>query len=178
MKALLGFLILTLMPVLAPRNLVPTVNGPDVTLIWQAPELASSNAEVEPNNRLPERQHLFAPSPAQIDGSVQKSDAGQLSVSFADGSVDDFEDLFDFSIAAGGGLVTLTGLSEDTDLYLLSEASGQLEIEGESFNIGAESESITLADTLEGEFADDAITYLYVLTHSKNRETGILVLLR
>lgn len=136
----------------APRNLALTVNGPDVTLTWQAPETSSSGVEEEPNNTLAQRHHLFGPSPVQIDGSVQKSDDGQLSVSFADGSVDDFEDLFDFSIGAGGGLVTLTGLSEDTDLYLLSEASGQLEIVGESFNVGPADESITMADDLEGEF--------------------------
>ena len=180
MKALLGFRLVGLLPVLsanghkhrvsfdnglhhgvparssssstAPRNLALTVNGPDVTLTWQSPEPGSSNAEKEPNNRLDERQHLFAPSPVQIDGSVQKSDEGQLSVTFVDDTVDDFEDLFDFTIAAGGGTVALTGLSEDTDLYLLSEASGQLEIVGESFNVGPADELITLADSLEGEF--------------------------
>lgn len=137
-----------------PRNLTAGLAGAAVVLRWEAPEApgAAPAPEREPNNQPSEAQRMVGPSPSVVSGDVQAAEVGLLSVTFVDGSVDDMEDLFLFTTTAPSGEVRLTGLTNDCDLYLLSDASGTLEIVGESLGLGFESESIDMAGLPAGTY--------------------------
>ena len=110
----------------APSGLTARQTGSQVILNWQAPDLSRFStelttfrqapvAETEPNNSQTQAQPVFLNS--IISGRAEASDSGQYVLALADGSSDDFEDIFKFTLTEAKQVsIKLEYTEEDADL--------------------------------------------------------------
>lgn len=154
-----------------PTGLTATPSGTTVVLAWTPPSggtqahgfhAAGMLDEVEPNNARSTAQPLGGAAPVVVNGNAEVEDQGDLIINFTDGTTDDLEDLFVFTLTADGVTITLDDLVGDCDLYLLSP---DLMVRGTSTRIGLDGEDITDATLAAGTyflgvtlFDDDPIT--------------------
>lgn len=82
--------------------------------------------EVEPNNFPEEAQLLMGETPLAVQGQLEVDDVGGLLLNFNDGSQDDLEDLFQITLTEPGLTLELTGLTSDSDMYLLDEEASAI----------------------------------------------------
>ncbi|MBX7219889.1 MAG: NF038122 family metalloprotease [Blastocatellia bacterium] len=110
-----------------PQNLTAVRTGTRVDVKWQPPagtgqvEQAQQNlTEVEPNNGFATAQAI--PSNAVITGTAQASDAGEYVLTLADGSKDDFEDVYRLTLTQTSKVSIKLSYSPgtaDLDVWLL-----------------------------------------------------------
>lgn len=107
--------------------------------------------EVEPNDSRTQAQRLTG-SPKIVSGRAEAGDEGEIVIEYTDGNEDDLEDLYQVQVGNNGNLdITLDGLSEDCDLFLmpadLSVSEGWF-----SNNVGNASERVTRSGLAAGTY--------------------------
>ena len=108
--------------------------------------------EVEPNNTIENAQVLSGADTINVVGGAEVSDAGNLLISFDDGSPDDdVEDLYMVTITEPGLRVILEIFTSDCDLYLIDPVT--LEVIDASSSISATGfEEINITDLAPGTY--------------------------
>lgn len=144
-----------------PGNLRIVSSRNTVNLSWEAPGggstvLASKSSatpavdEVEPNNASETAQELIGPSPVVVNGNAELADEGVYSAEIGEGIDDDFEDLFRLFINTPGLSLTLTGMTDDCDLWLLDDPPTEsIDV---SYNSGPANEAINQPNLLPGSY--------------------------
>ncbi|GEM_PF-2682375 len=115
--------------ILAAAKRKPSSNG---RRSFASPLTRNVIDEIEPNNKPSQAQILAGASPLTLKGRAEVKDAGEIMISFTDGTDDDLEDLFKVTTTATGLTITLDGFASDCDLYLFN--SDLSEIIDESIN--------------------------------------------
>ena len=90
-----------------------------------APGNAVTVSESEPNNDLSSFQELDGPGPFLVLGRAESSDGNALLIDLGDGLTDDLEDFYALRTTGSGPTVTLSGFSENLDLYVFGPATPQ-----------------------------------------------------
>ena len=83
-------------------------------------------SEAEPNNAPAQAQDVGAALPITISGTAENTDAGTLGITFTGGTRDDLEDLYLVTTSGPGLTLSLSGYTQDLDLYLLDRTAASL----------------------------------------------------
>ena len=121
-----------------------------------------TRAEVEPNDNRAEAQQILGPTPRVIEGNAAGSDygyGGAVSYTPDGGTRQPIEDVFRVDLLAPGVEITLTGLTDDVDLYLFDQDLTLVELSGNGADydddgdpIRADDESISLPTLKPGTY--------------------------
>ena len=114
------------------------------------PPQPTTLSEREPNDAPAQAQILRGNPPITVNGNAEVEDNSSVGRNFPDGSFDDFEDWYQFTISTPGVQITLRDLVSDCDLYLMEQ--GTLDFLGTSDNSGTQTESINNGGLAAGTY--------------------------